>query len=75
MSVEKKLYTVYSAQVEINGSTVQYTSSDTEVSFVADGYSLSKNVFYNATVIANNNVGLSEQFNYKFFVPSELHLQ
>ena len=69
------MYTMYSVQVEINSSTVQYTSSDTELSFVADGYALSKNVFYNAAIIANNSVGLSEQFNYEFFVPSELHVQ
>ena len=66
---------MYSVQVEINGSTVQYTSSNTELSIVADGYALSKNVFYKATIIANNSVGLSKQFNYEFFVPSELHIQ
>ena len=63
---------MYSVQVEINGSTVQYTSSDTELSFVADGYTLSNTMFYNATIVANNSVGLSERFNYEFFVPSEL---
>ena len=50
---------------------MRYTSSDTEVSFFADGYALSNSVFYNATIIANNSVGLSEPFIYTLFVPGK----
>ena len=64
-------YLTHRLQVTISRTTKRYTSSETVISFVANGYSLVNEAFYNATVVAKNSVGWSQLFSYRFFVPSE----